>query len=291
MGTLNPKEMPARRTSAPKQLTASTYIVIAIVGFILSLFCVYYYLNFIQGSVTKTVGQQMFYLILILFGIAASALIFGAMNSYGVLSGQHLDTKFNFAGPVVGVILVVMGGFMLPKGNTKEAIAVRIVNEHKAPVTNGKITLYFAHHTREESINNKGTAVFSDINEDDVSRKVKIDVISDGYTRLTFDTVLSNFSPIQLTLKTNWQINITGQVTDAMDRPIKDVIVMVEGSRFSGTTVNNGTYSIRLSDYSVGEEILLVTSHKDYNDKAKKITIAAQQMNNIDFVLQPLSPN
>ena len=76
-----------------------------------------------------------------------------------------------------------------------------------------------------------------------------------------------------------------------MDRPIKDVIVMVEGSRFSGTTVNNGTYSIRLSDYSVGEEILLVTSHKDYNDKAKKITIAAQQMNNIDFVLQPLSPN
>ena len=283
--------MNRRKISEPKQLPVSTYVIIAVAGFLVSLFCVYYYLSHIQGNVSKTVGQQVFYLILILFGIAASALVFGAMNSYGVLSGQHLDTKFQFAGPVVGVILVVLGGFMLPKGASKESIAVRVVNENNAPVTSGKITFYFAHHTREESINNKGTAVFSDINEDDVSSHVKIDVISDGYTRLTFDTVLNNFSPIQLTLKTSWVVNINGQVTDALDRPIKDVEVMAEGTRFFGKTVNNGTYSIRLSDYSVGDEILLSTSHKDYNDKAKKITIAAQQMNNIDFVLQPLSSN
>ena len=283
--------MPARRTSAPKQLSASTYIIIAIVGFIISLFCVYYYLHFIQGSVTKTVGQQMFYLILILFGIAASALVFGAMNSYGVLNGEKLDTKFEFAGPIVGVILVVLGGFFLPKGVTEQTIALRIVDEHNTPVTNGKVTLYFAHHTREQAIDNKGSVVFSDINEEDLKSKIKVDVISDGFSRFTLDTLINSFSPLQLKLLTNRRLHISGQVTDADDRPIKDVEVMVDGDRFSSKTVNNGTYSLRVSDYFIGDEIKLVTSHKDFKDKMRTIKIDRQDMSNVDFVLQPLISN
>lgn len=285
--------MAARRTPALKlrQLPASTYIIIAVAGFLVALFCVYYYLQFIQGSVSQTVSQQMFYLILILFGIAASALVFGAMNSYGVLTGHYFDTKFQFAGPVVGVILVVIGGFLLPKGPTKETLAIRILNENNTPVNSGKITLYFARHTREEAINSKGTAVFTDVGEDELNSPVKIDVISDGYNRLTLDTLLPNFSTLQLRLNSNGDITISGQVTDAADRPIKDVEIVADGTRFHGKTINNGSYSIQLSDISIGDEVLLVTSHKDYNDKSKKIKVSRQEVTNIDFVLQPLSSN
>ena len=283
--------MNSNQNATPKQLPVSTYIIIAAVGFLLSLFCTYYYLHNIQGKVSEKVSQNIFYLVLIVFGIAASALIFGAMNSYGVLSGVKMDTKFQFTGPVVGVILVVLGGFYLPKGASEQSLAITVVNENHVPVTNGKITLYFAHYTREQTIDNKGLAVFSDITDDDLNNKIKFDVISEGFSRLTFDTALKNFSPLQLTLSPNREIHIYGQVTDADDRPIKDVEVLVDGSPFYSKTVNNGTYSLRVTNYSIGDEISIVTSHKNYKDKMRTIQIDKQQMTNVDFVLQPLKPN
>lgn len=274
----------------PDRLPASTYIIISVIGFLISIFCTYYYLHYIQGSVSEKVSQKIFYLVLIVFGIAASALIFGAMNSYGVLSGEKLDTKFQFAGPVVGVILIVLGGFYLPKTATEQTIAVRLVNEHQVPVTKGKVTLYFAHHTRDEAINDKGTAIFSDINEDEVTGKIKIDVISDGYSRLTIDTLLQGFVPLQLTLTPSRVVHIAGQITDADDNPIKNVEIVADGTRFYGKSVSNGTYSISLTDYSPGDEVKLITSHKDYKDKERPLKISSQEMTNIDFVLQPLKP-
>ncbi|MDQ6609115.1 MAG: carboxypeptidase-like regulatory domain-containing protein [Bacteroidota bacterium] len=274
--------------SAKNTLPVSTYIIISVIGFLISMFCVYYYLHYIQGSVSEKVSQKIFYLILIVFGIAASALIFGAMNSYGVLSGEKLDTKFQFAGPVVGVILIVMGGFYLPKSATEQTIAIRVMNEQYRPVTNGKVVLYFSHHTREQVIDNMGSAVFSDINEDDIKEKLKIDIVSDGYSRLTFDTAINSFTPIQITLLQNRLVHVSGQVTDADDRPIKDVVIMVDGTRFYGRSVSNGTYSFSVVDYAAGDEITLVTSHKDYKDKIRPLKIEKQDMVNVDFVLQPL---
>ena len=276
------------KSSAQKQLPVSTYIIISVVGFIVSLFCVYYYLNYIQGSVSERVSQKVFYLILILFGIATSALIFGAMNSFGELSGQKLDTKFRFAGPVVGVILIVTGGFYLPKSAAQQTFAGRVVDERKTPVTEGRVTLYFSRHTREQAIDKNGTAVFADINEDDLSGKLKVDVASDGYTRLVIDTAVNGLAPLQVMLVQNRKVRVSGQVTNADDMPIKEVEIMVDGTRFFGRSVSNGTYSITLTGYTPGEEITLVTSHKDYKDKIRPLKITRQEMLNVDFVLQPL---
>ncbi len=276
------------KPSAQKNLPVSTYIIISVVGFVVSLFCIYYYLNHIQGSVSEGVSQKMFYLILILFGIATSALIFGAMNSFGELSGHKMDTKFKFAGPVVGVILIVAGGFYLPKTASKQTLAIRVVDERKTPVTEGKVTLYFLHHTREQAIDKNGTAVFADIDEDDLSGKLKVDVSSDGYARLVVDTSLNGFAPLQLTLVQNRKVRVSGQVTTADDMPIKDVEIMVDGTRFFGRSVSNGTYSFTLAGYTPGEEITLVTSHKDYKDKIRPLKLTRQEMLNVDFVLQPL---
>lgn len=283
--------MNRKNTNTARQLPASSYILISVAGFLLSIFCIYYYLHNIQGNFSEGVSQKIFYLILILFGIAASALVFGAMNSYGMLSGQKMDTKFQFAGPVVGVLLVVMGGFYLPKAATKQTLSIRLVNDRQAPVSGGRVTLYFPHHTRDEDINERGTAVFSDIDEDDLNGNVKIDVVSDGYSRLTVDTLLKSVAPLQLQLNTAWAVHITGQVTDADDRPIKDVVVAVDGSRFFARTVNNGTYSLQLSEFTIGDELTLVTSHPDYKDKTRVVKIDRAKKSDVDFVLQPLHPH
>jgi hypothetical protein len=276
------------KSTAQKNLPVSSYILISVVGFVVSLFCIYYYLNHIQGNVSEGVSQKIFYLILILFGIAASALIFGAMHSFGELSGQKMDTKFKFAGPVVGVILVVAGGFYLPKSATQQTFSVRVMDEQKTPVTEGKVTLYFSNYTREQAIDKNGTAVFADIDEDDLSGRLKVDVTSDGYARLLVDTAVNGFAPLQIIVKQNRKVRVSGQVTDADDMPIKEVEVMVDGTRFFGRSVSNGTYSITLTGYTPGEEITLITSHKEYKDKTKPLKITRQEMLNVDFVLQPL---
>lgn len=274
-----------------KPLSIATYITISAIGFVISFFCIYYYFNFIQGSVTEQASQKAFYLVLIVFGIATSALIFGAMNSYGTLRGKKFDTEFQFAGPVVGVILVVLGGFYLPKSLTQQTLSVRVVNEKNIPVTNGKVILYFLHHTREEFINDKGLAIFSDINEDDLTGKIKLDIKSDGFSRLTFDTLLKNFAPLQISLSQLGVVHISGKVTNADEMPIVDVDILADGTRFYGTTITDGSYSFDLFDYLIGDKVKLVTSRKDYKDKSVMLTIDRQDMTNVNFVLQSTKSN
>lgn len=283
--------MSKKISTAGKQVPVSTYIIISVIGFIVSIFCIYYYFSKIQGSVGKQASSQAFYLILILFGISASAIIFGVMNSYGVLKGEKMSTQFQLTGPVVGVVLIVLGGFYLPKDTVKRTLAVLVTNEQNIPVSNGKVILYLPNYTREQSIDDKGSAVFNDISDEVFSNKLKIDIASDGYSRKVFDTMLKNTTVLPVILSKTWLVQISGRVTDADEVPIADVEVLADGTRFYGKTITDGTYSFDLFDYNVGDKINLVTSHKGFKDKTRSITISKQQMPDINFTLQPLRPN
>lgn len=280
--------MPMNPPKTNKTAPISVYILISAVGFLVSIFCVYYYLHSIQGNVTEQVGQQVFYLILILFGISASAIVFGVMNSVGTLRGEYSGTKYYLTGPAVGVVLVVAGGFWLPHSAGKGTLSIRVMNEKRLPVTGGKVVLYVSQYTREQMIDNTGLAVFSDINPEELHDKIKLDISSDGYTRQTLDTLLKNPGAIQITLTEAKRIHIAGRVTDPDEVPIPDVVIMVDGTRFSGKSITDGSYSIDMTDYSIGDVVELVSSNKAYKDKTKSLKIERQEMSNTDFVLQKL---
>jgi len=277
-------------TGTSMKAPIATYIIISAIGFLLSVFCVYYYIHFIQGNVSEEVSQEVFYLILILFGISASAMIFGVMNSVGVLKGERSGTKYYLTGPAVGVVLVVLGGFYLPRSTVKRILSVRVMNERHFPVTSGKVTIFLSQYTREQVIDNNGLAVFSDINVDDLTGKIKFDITSEGYSRMVFDTLLRNPAPIQIILSERKVIHISGKVTDANEMPISDVVIMVDGTQFFAKTITNGSYSFNITNYSIGDAIDLVSSNKGYKDKTRNLKIERQDMENIDFVLQPLKP-
>jgi len=281
--------MKSRSTNTPVQPSITAYIIISIAGFLIAAGCIYYYVHYILGNVSEQVSQKIFYIILVVFGISASAMVFGAMNSYGVLKGEQFSTKFRLAGPVVGVVLVVVGGFYLPKGtNNKQSLSVRAINESQTPIAGGKITLYFAHYTRDGLFDDKGLAVFSDIGEDELAGPIKFDIICDGYSRRTFDTLLKTFATIQVMLPQTKMIHISGKVVTATEMPVAGVVIMADGTKFFGTSVTDGSYSFDITGYSVGNEINLVSSHKDYIDKTKVLKPDRQNMTGVDFVLQPL---
>ena len=268
----------------------STYLYIAIVGCLVSLAVVYYYLQYVQGKVSGQTDQKIFYLILILFGVSASALVFGVMNSYAVLKGDRLEAKYKFTGPIVGVILTVLGGFYLPKAPSEKIITIRAFDEKNKPLKDGEVKLYLPGYIRSQSIDNMGQAQFTDIPESIISQNIRIDISSPGYLPVSIDTLLNYSSvPVQVRLSPVRMIVLHGRVKDAGEVPIRNVEVNAEGTRFSGTSITDGTYSLQLEDYAVGDVVTLTTSHKGFEDKTVTLTITAPEMTNVDFVLKEIN--
>src|SRR3954451_15174092 len=113
-------------TQTPAQINTSTYLLISGVSLIVAISIGYYYFHNMIHSSTEEMDSRVFYLILVLFGIAVSALIFGIMHSYASLKGIQANVTYKFTGPIVGVILTVLGGFLIQNGIKKPPSTVRI---------------------------------------------------------------------------------------------------------------------------------------------------------------------
>lgn len=279
----------ADEPQSQKPVSVSTYLIISGISLIVAIAIGFYYFHTMKQSGTEKMDNQIFYLVLVLFGIAVSALIFGIMNSYASLNGVQSNVTYKFTGPVVGVILTVLGGFILPKGSTDQFLSIRVFDQDKNPVTKGNITITFPHYQRQSSINNDGLVIFPDIPNDQLRNNIIINVVSDGYANVTLDTTLSNFNPITISLSQAKVIRISGTVKDAADNPIRDVQVQVDGTPYSTRTINDGSFDIPLPGYHFGDRITLVTSHPLYEDKSKEIEIESGEIENIEFVLNPVS--
>ena len=276
------------KNSKQKPVSVAAYMLISAISLIASILIGYYYFHYLKQGGNEKMDDRIFYLVLVLFGVSASALIFGIMNSYASLKGIQSNVTYKFTGPVVGVILTVVGGFMLPKGTTDQLLSVRVFDQDNNPVKRGNVTITFPHYQRSESINNDGLVVFPDIPYDQLRNKIIINVVSDGYDRVTLDTLLADFNPINLTLNQAKVIRISGKVEDAADRPIRDVEVQVDGTPYAATTINDGSFEIPIPGYHFGDRITLITSHPKYEDKAKNIDIESGQIENVQFVLNPV---
>ena len=278
----------ANKPPTQKPVSITTYVLISAASLIAALLIGYYYLHYLKQSGNEKMDDRIFYLVLVLFGIAASALIFGIMNSYASLKGIQSNVTYKFTGPIVGVILTVFGGFMLPKGSTDQMLSIRVSDQDKNPVTRGNVTITFPHYQRSASINNDGLVVFPDIPSDQLRNDIVINVVSDGYANVTLDTLLSNFNPIKVTLSQAKVIRLSGKVEDAADRPIRDVEVQVDGTPYSDKTINDGSFDIPIPGYHFGDRITLVTSHPSYEDKSKEFEIQSGEIDHIEFVLNPI---
>lgn len=274
-----------------KPVSVATYLPISAASLIVAIFIGYYYFHTLKKGGSEKMDDQVFYLVLVLFGIAASALIFGIMNSYASLKGIQSNVTYKFTGPIVGVILTVVGGFMLPKSSTDQLLSVRVFDQDNNPVTRGNVTLTFPHYQRSASINNDGLVVFPDIPADQLRNNIIINVVSDGYANVTLDTLLSNFDPVKLILNQQKVIRLSGTVEDAADRPIRDVQVQVDGTPYAARTINDGSFDIPIPGYHFGDRITLVTSHPSYEDKSKVFKIESGEIDHIEFVLNPVSVN
>ena len=271
------------------RIPVSGYSILAGIGFVISFLLVYFYLQYIQGKVSDEVDQRIFYMILIFFGISVSAIVFGVMNTYAVLTGKQQNLQLKMTGPGVGVILVVLGGLYLPHNSDESNITIRVFDWKNNPVTDGNVKIYLNEYIRTQSIDKMGQALFTEIPSKILKDKIKIEVSSPGYSTKNYDTLIASSSPLALTLPLKSVVFISGRVKTASEMPIKGVELNVDGTRYFTYSLTDGSYKLRVEEYTLGDEITITTSHKDYEDKTISLKINAPDISNEDIFLNPVS--
>ncbi|MEP6750030.1 MAG: toll/interleukin-1 receptor domain-containing protein [Bacteroidota bacterium] len=267
------------------------YSIIAGIGLIGSIAAVYYYLHQVKDNGDDAAAHAHFYPVLILFGVAIGALIYGSMNTYAVVKQQWQDIRFKIAGPVTALFLILLGGFFLHPHHTERIITIRIFDWKKTPITDGEVKIYLNEYIRTQSIDKMGQALFTGIPAEMASNKMKIEVSSPGYATKHYDTLLVNEKPLELILPLTTVVFISGKVKTAAEMPIKGVEINVDGTRYYAMSITDGTYNLRLEEYTLGDEINITTSHPDYEDKTISLRINAPDIKNEDIFLNPAKKN
>ena len=116
---------------------------------------------------------------------------------------------------------------------------------------------------------------------------MKIEVSSPGYATKNYDTLLVNEKPLELILPLTTVVFISGKVKTAAEMPIKGVEISVDGTRYYAMSITDGTYNLRLEEYTLGDEINITTSHPDFEDKTISLRISAPDIKNEDIFLNP----
>jgi sortase (surface protein transpeptidase) len=67
------------------------------------------------------------------------------------------------------------------------------------------------------------------------------------------------------------------------------VEINVDGTKYVAHSISNGTYSLRLEEYTLGDEITITTTHESFEDKTRAIRINSPEIRDVDFVLNPIN--
>lgn len=267
---------------------ARGYLIIAVVGLVLSILLSCFYQYFLKDKLIAGGNHGLFYLLLMLFGISLTILVFGTLNYFAAINGKQFGgLKATFA--IVGISMFLIGGFYQPAGNTATNITVRIFDWKKNPIKQGNVKIYLKEYIRTQSIDDMGQALFTGIPVSGEKKAMKIEVSSPGYATKVFDTALNNTGLLELTLPLTTVVFISGKVKTAAEIPIKGVEIDVEGTRYYAISLTDGSYNLRLEEYTLGDEITILTSQKNYEDKTFLLKITSPEIKNQDIFLNPIT--
>jgi hypothetical protein len=166
MTTPTKGKKPAPIDPHPAQpLSAKAYAIIAAIGLIFAVAFTLSYVYQVPHLIQSGTQSQIFYVLLIPWGLASAAFLFGAMKSYARWTYKDLGL-IELGGPVALFCLVIVGGFKLvPKATELLDLTVRAhsADRRDAMITSGKVTLDLDNDRRTATFGSNGEAEFKGI--------------------------------------------------------------------------------------------------------------------------------
>ncbi|TDH24254.1 toll/interleukin-1 receptor domain-containing protein [Segetibacter sp. 3557_3] len=279
---------PKNNSWIPDKYNGLLYAIFAIAALLVCLL-VYRYLNTFINNEPEQFSRSLAYLLLGCLGISAGAVVIGAVKSYSAITSKTGAANLKNLVAIAVLLPIVAGALILPSDKVDNNLTVRVFDFKKNPVSQGDVTIYLPEYVRTGSIDKKGQALFTGLPNEFFKKTMKIEVASPGYATSRFDTILTSSRPLEVLLPLSTVVYISGKVKTAAELPIKDVEVNVDGTRYYALSINDGSYKLRLEEYTLGDEITLTTSHEKYEDKSIVLKIDAPEMEKIDIFLNPVT--
>lgn len=262
------------------------YIIVAATGVLLLAAFLFCYFRFINDE--SNYAPSLFYSLIILGGIAAGTIVYGGLNVYTIPRAGRPLPKFRIYGFAAGALMIAACVLLMSPASPEKNIMVRLFDWKKNPVTQGDVKIYLKEYVRTQSVDKVGQALFTGLPPEMFSQKIKIDVSSPGFVSLNLDTLVSASKPLELTMPFSSVVFISGRIKTAAEMPIAGVEINAEGTRYYAVSLTDGSYRLRLEEYTLGDDISLTTSHKNFDDKTISFKIESPEMTGKDIVLNPL---
>ena len=237
-------------------LSAAGYALAALIGLLVAVGLLLFYVYQVPKMVQSGVQNQVFYILLLPWGLACAAFLFGTMRSIAKFTHKRLGGALELGGPVVLFCLVVAGGFKLvPSAPEAFDLTVRAHSTSQPIIKQGKITIDLDNTRRTEEIASNGEANFKGIPAKLKGTSVKVLAQVTGYKedwqseKLSGNTLDMNLKPLD---------HLNGIITN----PPKDwdkLRVQIVGQSNEAKVDKSGQFELPVSATENGQVDLLVS--------------------------------
>ena len=123
--------------------------------------------------------ERAFFVLLVVVALGAAAFLFGAMRSYGSISGDRFGTAFEFGGPAALAVLIILGGMELPSSVKPFDLTVRFAGMQLTPGDKADIDLGVRREILD--IGPFGDVVIRGVDPKVMSQRINIGLISKSW--------------------------------------------------------------------------------------------------------------
>lgn len=189
-----PRKRPANHPN-DQPLPATTYLAVGGVLLFVSVLLLLLYIYTAHLLTELGIELRVYYVLLLLLGLACAVLTFGGMRSRASYVGVKLPGRLKLMGPITAVMLFVMVGLYLTGSAQGVNVVVRLVGEdHKPVVGVGHITARVGQYTQTAPAGPGGEVEFKEIPRRYANMKAEIIVAVEGYE--TIEQTPATLSPV-----------------------------------------------------------------------------------------------
>jgi Carboxypeptidase regulatory-like domain len=209
-------------------------------------------------------SQQVYYLILVLIGLTAAGFLFGVLQSTATYVGKFWGGTLRLSGSVVGVALVVIGGYYFIPKATFFPLTVYVHGEGGPQDIvlrgTGRVFLKLGPEISSELIGENGQAVFPRIPADYRGQQVPGWVESDDYEAINPTVTIAGSNVDLIVKKKINHFKLAGTVLDDHGNPLPGVRVALPAYRMEDTTNNEGRFEFQVT--AEREQMVDLTAEK-----------------------------
>jgi hypothetical protein len=226
--------------------------------------------------------QQVYYLVLVLMGLAAAGVLFGVLRSSAEWAGELLGGTLRLSGSIVGSALVVFGGYLFIPKATFFSLTVYVHGEGGSQDVvlrnSGRVFLKLGPEISFESIGENGQAVFPRIPSDFRGQQVSGWVESDDYEASNTAVTIASSNVDLIVKKKIKHFRLAGTISDKYGTPQPDVRVTLPEYHLEYTTNNNGRFEFQVT--ADREQMADLTAEKQgYQTTRLRPTLGDSQVN------------